>query len=246
MQSVAPRCDLDHCLESQGIVRSRERIGITEIDLILSRAHFMMRAFRTDPHLFQHQTDLTADILALILRRYVHIARFIIRETGRAAVIIQLEEIKFHLCAEDERRVQILCVADSAFQQSARIALKGSLIRISDVAEHPHHSSMLRPPRQDQQRVRIGMQQEIRMGFITKTVNGRRIESNAAGKCSGELSGHDGNVFLPAITVAEGQTDEFHIFFTHVQHDFFWSIFHRSTRFLCKFVVISLFCPRAL
>ena len=55
--------------ERDRVVRGLDRLGIPEIDLILTGALFMVGAFRADAHLFKRQADLAADVLALILGR---------------------------------------------------------------------------------------------------------------------------------------------------------------------------------
>ena len=51
----------------------------------------MMRAFGGDSHFKQIKAYLTADIFALIVRRYIHISCLVKRSVGRLAVIVEIE-----------------------------------------------------------------------------------------------------------------------------------------------------------
>ena len=93
-----------NCAKSNGIVRGCERISITEIDFVLSRPAFVVRAFRENSHLLQCQTDLTADILSFIIRRNVHIACLIIGSQCCLTVFIQPKKVKLDFGAKREIR----------------------------------------------------------------------------------------------------------------------------------------------
>lgn len=65
MYAIAARNRFDDGLEGHRIVSRSQRIRITEVNFVLAGTFFVVRAFRTDAHLLQCQTDLPADILPL-------------------------------------------------------------------------------------------------------------------------------------------------------------------------------------
>ena len=69
----------------------------------------MMRAFGGDSHFKQIKAYLTADIFALIVRRYIHISRPVKRSVGRLAVIVKIKQVKFKLRAEKAGNTGLPC-----------------------------------------------------------------------------------------------------------------------------------------
>ena len=86
-----------HIFVSDKIVVRAHGVGSPEVDLVLSRTVFVMGGFRLNSHLLQAQTDLPADILPPIQRRYVKITALIPGFPGRTPLLIGLEEIEFAL-----------------------------------------------------------------------------------------------------------------------------------------------------
>ena len=84
-------------LKGQGIVCRRLRVGIAEIDFILSGSFLMVRAFGPDAHALQCEADLPAHILSLVFRRHIHIAGPVVRNFCLFALLILLEKVKLHL-----------------------------------------------------------------------------------------------------------------------------------------------------
>ena len=76
------------------------------------------------------------------------------------------------------------------------------------------------------------MKEQVRMAFIAKAGDGRRVNGDAVLKSPGQLLRHDGNIFLPSKYIAERQTDEFHVLLPHILENFFFRIFHNLTCFL--------------
>ena len=150
-----------------------------------------MRAFRTDAHLLQCQTDLPADILPPVLRSNIHISCFIVGDLCRLVLFIKLKQIEFLFRAEGKG---ISCpprIFHRPFEQTAGIAFEGCTVRIGYAGEHPNDFSMLRTPRKDHQRVRIRVKQKIALCFIAKACDGGCIECNTIFKGARQLLRHD-------------------------------------------------------
>ena len=87
---------------------------------------------------------------------------------------------------------------------------------------------MLRTPRQERQRGRIRVQEQIGVNLTAKSGNGGSIDGDAVGEGAGELAGHDRNVLLIAVDVAERHADELDVLFLDILHDLILCVFHQS------------------
>ena len=231
-QAILRRHRADHRAEGDGVVRRRQRIGIAEVDLVLARSALVVGALRLDAHLLQHQADLPADMLSLVVGGDIHVAGLVVGDGGGPAVFIELEEIEFHLRAEGEVAALGGGIGHGFFQDAAGVPLEGPAIGVENIAEHPHDLALLRPPRKLDQRGRVRPQQQVGTGLAAKAINGRGVDGDAVFKGAAQLAGHDGHVVLPAVDIAEGQADEPDVLLLYELHDLFLRILHSSTSFI--------------
>ena len=170
-EAALHRDRVDHRAECQRVVRGGHRVGIAEVDLILPRTLFVVRTFRANPHLAERQADLPPDVLALVLRRNVHITCAVVGDAGRFAVLVPLEQIKFHLRAERKRNAALRRRIHCVLQDAPRVGCKRRPIRMQDVAEHPHHAPMIGPPWQHAERARVRLQKQIGVDLAAEARN---------------------------------------------------------------------------
>ena len=85
---------------------------------------------------------------------------------------------------------------------------------------------MFRPPGQNRQGIRVGMQEKVGMALIAEACNGRRVEGDTIFKCPLQLLRVDGDIFGPAENIAESQADELHILLFHELNDLLRCVFH--------------------
>ena len=107
----------------------------------------MVGAFRFYAHSLKRQANLTADVLALIVRGNVHIARVVVGNLCRLSVLVAGEKIKFHFGTEGEVDALFPCVLDRIFEYCPCVRTERSAVKASDGAEHSDNSAMLRTPR---------------------------------------------------------------------------------------------------
>ena len=79
---------------------------------------------------------------------------------------------------------------------------------------------MRRTPGQNGQGGWVREQQQIRLVDVHKAADGGSIKGNALLKGAGQLTRHDGNIFLGAKDITECQTDKFYVIFRHILHNF--------------------------
>ena len=80
------------------------------------------------------------------------------------------------------------------------------------------------------------MEKQVGLSFIAKTHNGGTVDGNAIFESPFQLLGHDGDILGVTQAVTEGQTDELHILFLDVLHNFLRCVIHVATCFLMVFV----------
>ena len=191
----------------------------------------MVGALRPDPHPLQHQADLPADRLPPVIRRDVHIARMVVGDAGGLAIFIEAKQVELHLRAKRELNAPGAGICYRPLQDAPGIPLKGSAVRIGDVAEHPHHLALLRPPRKLDQCGGIRVKQQIGADLAAEALHRRGIKGDPVGEGALELTWHDGHVVLLSIDVAEGQADKLDILLLHELYHFFRRVLHVLTCF---------------
>ena len=194
----------------------------------------MVRTLRADAHLLKGQARLAAHIFTLILRRNVHVSGRVIRNLCGSSRIVQPEEIKLHLGAEEEREAFLFRLLHSVCKNRACVHLKRPAVRVIHRAEHAHHAPVLRSPRQNAERRCVRAQDKVGVYLSTEARDGRRVDGNAVGKRAVQFVRHDRNVFEPAHHVAERHADELHILLNDILQDFFLFVNHIKQPFLKK------------
>ena len=176
----------------------------------------MVGAFGQDPHALQSQADLPADVLPLVLRGHIHVARMVEGLGGGVAVHIGFEEVEFEFRPDLHGKPQVLGLPDGPAQQGPAVQGEGPPIGIADLAEHPDHLPPAGPPGHQGQGGGNGEEKQVRLHHAAEAPDGGGIKGNALGESALELLGHDGNILLSSGNVAECQADELHILLLHI------------------------------
>ena len=188
----------------------------------------MVGALRGNAHALQHQADLPADVLPLVLRGYVHIARMVKGLGGGVSVGIGLKKVELKFRADLHGDPLAFCLPHRIRQQSPAVHGVGPPIGIADIAKHPHHLAPAGPPGKIRQGFRDGEQEQVRLLHPAEAPHSGAIKGNALGERAFELLGHDGNIFLFSRSVAEDQANELHILLLHIGKYVFLCIQHGS------------------
>ena len=225
-KTVAQGDGIYDCAERDRIVRGFDRLGIPEIDLILTGSLFMVGAFRADAHLFKRQADLAADVLALILGRNVHVPGAVVGDRGRFAVFVPPEEIKLHLRTKRERNAHRRGVVYRLLQQRAAVTLKGCAVRAQNAAEQARHTPVIRPPREQTERRGVRLQKEIRAQFVAEAGDSGGVKRDAGGKRAVERIRQNGHVLLVAGQVKKRHAKELDVLLRDILPDLGLGILH--------------------
>ena len=189
----------------------------------------MVGGLRLDVHFLKRQADLTAHVFRLVERRYIEILAVIVRNGGRMAVFIQLEQVKLACRADGERIACAACTAVSLAQQMTAVALEWRAVRIADVAVKAHHAALSRTPRQNGKRCRIGEQQQVGDIHVEEAAQCGGVEVNALLEGAFQLGRHDGDVLLVAENIAKRKTNELYVVLLNKLYDFAHGGVHRAS-----------------
>ena len=91
---------LDDGAQGNGVLGGSQRVGIPEVDLVLSGARLVVRRLRHDAHIGQREADLTTDVLAFVFRSDVEVTGFIEGFLRGSPLVVGLEQIEFTFVAE--------------------------------------------------------------------------------------------------------------------------------------------------
>ena len=231
IQPVPGRHRIHRRPEGHGVICRSNRVRIAEINFVLAGALLMVRAFRPDAHAFQRQADLPADILPLVCRGNVHVTGTVIGNFGRLAVLVQPEQIEFHLRSEGKGQSGLFGVLYRFFQQAPGVRADDGAVWLGHGAEHPHHPSMLRPPGQHTEGGRVRAQQQIRVDLPAEAGNGGAVDGDTVLEGPVQFLRHNGDIFLAARRVAEGHADELHVLLRRILLDLLNRILHIVSAF---------------
>ena len=213
--AIRCRDGLHHPLEGGSIVRRCQRVGITEIDLVLPRAHLVMTRLRADAHVHEGEADVTADVLTVILRRDVHVGRLVLRNHRAVAVIVELENVELDLGAEVHVDATVGRLLDRLLQDPAAVLLEGLPIRILNVTEHPRHTAIDRTPRHDRHGRRIRTKEDVGTDIGPEAAHRTRIDADALTERALQLIRHDRDVLLDAEHIEKSESYKFDILLFH-------------------------------
>ena len=190
-----------------------------------------MGELHRDPHLFEHEADLAADILALIIRCDVHISGAVAGCIGALAVGAVFEKIKLHLRAEGKAQPARLRLRGGALQKGARVPGRRRAVGVGHVAEHAHDAPGLRPPGEADERPRVRVEEKIGAHRAAEARDRRSVKRDAVAERALKLRRHDGDILLPPVSVAERKADKLHIRLTDIFHYLLRGVLHLHTLF---------------
>ena len=121
---------------------------MTEVDLVLTGAGFVVGGFWQNPHGLQRQADFPTHVFPFVHGENIHVPGFILGNHRGMSLIILLEEIEFIFRAEAEEAACFQRLFIHSAQNGAAVAGKQGPLRRHAVAQHAHHTTGLRTPRQ--------------------------------------------------------------------------------------------------
>ena len=138
-------------------------------------------------------------------------------------LVAQQEELDLRVRVEGEAHLRRL--AEVALEHPAGVGVGRRAVRHQDVAEHPGHTRVLTPPREQLERRRVGPGDHVRLVHPGETLDRGPVEADAVGERALEFGRRDGDGLERAEHVGEPEPDETNIpLFERAQHEFFLPI----------------------
>ena len=210
VHAVAP-CDvLDDEPEGADVVGRGQHVVVPEVDLVLAPGRLVMRGLDLEPHLLEHQHDLATDVLALIHRREVEVARRVVR-LGRRLVVSRLEQEELGLGPGTHGEAARPGLLDRTLERLPRAPGERGAVRVGDVADEAGHLLARRiGPREDPERREIGREEHVRFLDAHESFDRGAVEHHLPVEGGGELPVGHLDVLDHPEDVGELQPQELH------------------------------------
>ena len=200
VDAVLRRDLLDDQAVGERVVGHLERRREAHVDLVLRRADLVVVVLDRDADLLERLDRLVAQLGRRVLRRHREVAALV--ERLRARVV--LEEEVLELGADVERvEAHALHPVERLAQDVARVALVRLAVGRDDVADHPADLRLARAPRHDDERLRIGDRDHVRLLDRVEAGDRRAVEAHPVVERALELVGRDREALQMPLEVVE-------------------------------------------
>ena len=197
--------------ERADVVRRRQHIVVAEVDFVLARRDLVVRRLDVEAHRLEREHDLAPDVLALIDRAQVEVARGVVG-LGRRDAVLGLKEEELRLGAGVHRVALRGGHRDHLLQAGARVADERLAVRRVDVADHPRDLLAGRAgPREHAERREVGTEVHVRLFDADEPFDRRSVEHDVAVERLLELAIGNLDVLDGAEDVGELQAHELHL-----------------------------------
>ena len=172
---------LDRDAVRHAVVRHLEGVGVAHVDLVLRRAHLVVRVLDVNAQLLQRQHRLAAHVGARVERREVEVPALVqhLGDPALRAGVAEVEELELRPHVE-VREPESLRAFERAPQDLPGIALVGLAAGRDHVAEHARHAAVLRPPGEHREGGRVGHGDHVRLLDGVEARDRRAVEAHPA------------------------------------------------------------------
>lgn len=181
----------DHA-EGHDVVSHRQRIGVTQVDLVLAGSGLVVAELHRDTHPLQDVDGVTTEIGTRPQGGVVEIAAIVEGDRCSTGLVFLLEQVELDLRMHVEGEPHVSGPGHRLLENVTRICCRGRAVGIGDIAEHPSGAGA-RAPRQHLEGGRVRMGHHVCLVDAGVTLNSRTVETDAFGKSTLDLSGGDGD-----------------------------------------------------
>ena len=220
-EAVPHRDGPHHEAQARQMVGHRERVRVTQVDLVLAAGHLVMGRLRAQLHLLQRRHDDAPRLLSAVHRDEIEVAAGIERPSRRLATLALLEDEELHLAPDAHREAQLGGPLDLSFQGRAGTPLERPPVGIADIADEPRHDAPPAPPGRPIGAIRaralpgehaeareIRHQQGVGLLHAREPLERRAVERHLAGQRFLELGGGHLHGLVDAQQVGELEQQE--------------------------------------
>ena len=198
----------DDRAERHDVVGRRQRVGVAQVDLVLTRSALVVAELDGDAEVLQHPHRATAEVVRRSAGDVVEVAGRVDRLGPVGAEGRGLQQVELDLGVRVEREPGVGGLRERALEDVAGIGDGGLPVGRRDVAEHARRRVDLAAPRQDLERRRVGMGEQVRLVRAGEALDRRAVEAEPLAERPLDLGGRDRDRLQGADDVGEPQADE--------------------------------------
>ena len=178
VNALLHRYFLDHRAEGHDVVRSGQRICIAQVNLVLTRASFVVAEFDRDSDVFEHAHGATTEVVGGSTRNVVEVSSCVYGLCTTVCPVAVLEEIELNLRVSVESEATFCSLSQRALENVARVRNSRLAVRSIDVAEHASRGVYFTTPRKNLESAGVRVGENICLIGTGQTFNGRTIDTN--------------------------------------------------------------------
>ena len=206
--------------EGHDVVGRGERVGVAQVDLLLTWCALVVAELHRDAHRLEHRDRLATEVVALPVRAVVEVAHLVDGGGLLAGRESRLQEEELDLGVGVEAEAELGRLVERALEHVAGVGVRRAAVGHEDVAEHPPGARALPAPRQHLEGARVGLGEHVGLVDPGEALDRRTVEPDALGEGTLELCRGDRHRLEHAEHVGEPQPDEPDVtLFDRAQHE---------------------------
>ena len=199
---------LDDGAEGHDVVGRRQRVGVAQVDLVLAGAALVVAELHRDAEVLEHPHRAAAEVVRGAARDVVEVAGGVDRLGAVRAERRRLQQVELDLGVRVEREAGIGRLRERALEHVARVGDGRLAVGRRDVAEHARGRVDLAAPRQDLERRRVRVGEQVGLVGAGQTLDRGAVEAEALAERALDLGRRDRHRLEGADDVREPEPDE--------------------------------------
>src|SRR6185312_7143977 len=183
-------------------------VGVAKVDLVLTRAALVVTELDGDAEVLEHAHRTAPEVVCRAPRHVVEVSRRVDRLRALGAVLRALQQVELDLGVRVEGEATIRRLREGALEHVAGVGDGGLAVGRGDVTEHAGRRVHLVAPRQDLERRRVRVGQNVRLVGAGESLDGRSVETEPLGEGSLDLRRGYRHRLQSADDIREPEPDE--------------------------------------
>ncbi len=196
--------------ERRQVIGRRDGVSVLEIDLVLTRRHFVVRGLDFEAHGLEVVDDHPAGLFSEVDGCEVEVSGTVVGDGRRSPRLVALEQEELGLDPGVHHVPEVRGALRDTLQAQARITGERGVVRIVHVADQPGDARLRVSPRKHPEGPRVGFQQHVAFLDPHESLDRRPVEQDLAVEGLAELARRNLDILRVAQDVRERQTHEAH------------------------------------
>ena len=181
-----------------------ERVGETQVNLVLGRTVLVVGVLHRNAHLLQGEHRVAAQVRGIVEARQIEIPAVV--EYLGGMLVLEVEELE--LGPDVEHVAHVERTLDLAREHLARVALEGLAFGRADVAEHATDGVAFGAPRKHLEGRGVGEGEHVAFPRAAKALDAAAVEAHAVLEGVLELARDDGERLHVAENIGKPEANE--------------------------------------